>query len=391
MNAIPCTQPPPLVQAIGRRRARARRSPSPRAAGRHERRAAAASADVRAQRVRAHRARQHRHRRLQAHRVRPGPVHRPRHHRRRRTRRRLGPDARRVSRRPTSRAMHNAAFGVQGTGGSTAMANSWTQLRNAGAEARAMLVAAAATEWNVDAGEITVDKGVRRASRRQAGDVRRARRRRRRASRRTGQADAEGPGCLQLHRQARRRASTRVAKTNGTAQYTIDVKLPDMLTCVIARPPRFGAQGEVVRPAPALAVPGVKDVFAVPHGVAVLANGYWAARKGRDALKVEWDEIGHGSARHRRARSPSITTLADNDGRSRAQRRRCRDGARRARQGHRGDVYEFPYLAHAPMEPNDCVIRHTDDGGARDAVRHRRCQTVDQAVAASVLGLEPER
>src|SRR6185369_2146447 len=83
-----------------------------------------------------------------------------------------------------------------------------------------------------------------------------------------------------------------VPKTNGTAIYTIDVKLPDMLTCVIARPSRFAAKAQSFDPAPALAVPGVKEVFAVPEGVAVLADGFWAAKKGRDALTIAWDESG---------------------------------------------------------------------------------------------------
>ena len=81
-------------------------------------------------------------------------------------------------------------------------------------------------------------------------------------------------------------------KTNGTAMYTIDVKLPDMLTCLIARPSRFGAKAKAFDPAPALAVAGVKEVFVVPEGVAVLADGFWAAKKGRDALKITWDESG---------------------------------------------------------------------------------------------------
>ena len=88
-------------------------------------------------------------------------------------------------------------------------------------------------------------------------------------------------------------------KTNGTAIYTIDVKMPNMLTCLLARPSRFHAKVKSFDPAPALAVPGVKEVFAVSQGVAVLADGYWAAKKGRDALKVDVGRGRHGSARQR--------------------------------------------------------------------------------------------
>ena len=88
-------------------------------------------------------------------------------------------------------------------------------------------------------------------------------------------------------------------KTNGTAMYTIDVKLPDMLTCVIARPTRFAAKAQSFDPAPALAIPGVKEVFVVPEGVAVLADGFWAAKKGRTHFRS------HGTKAVRKPAAPT--------------------------------------------------------------------------------------
>ncbi len=143
-----------------------------------KRAAAAPGGDrVRAERLHAHRARQHRHGDLQAHRVRPGAVHRHRHHPRRRARRRLGADAVESAPADAKQVHQHRLRPVQGTGGSTAMANSWDQLRTAGAEARARLIAAAAEQWGVDAGPDHHREGRRQRAGRQVGDVRRARRR----------------------------------------------------------------------------------------------------------------------------------------------------------------------------------------------------------------------
>ena len=177
-------------------------------------------------------------------------------------------------------------------------------------------------------------------------------------------------------------------KTDGTARFTIDVKLPDMLTCVIARPSRFGAKVQAFDAAPALAVPGVKEVFAVPQGVAVLADGFWAAKKGRDALNVTWDETG--------TETRSSTDLI-NEYRELAKK----TGAVARSDGNAEDAlagaakvieatYVFPYLAHAPLEPNDCVIHRTADGGV-EMLFGSQLQTIDQNAAAGVLGLKPEQ
>ena len=183
----------------------------------------------------------------------------------------------------------NLAFGAQGTGGSTAMANSWEQMRRAGATARAMLVAAAAAAWEVPAAEIEVREGVvgHPASGRQArfGElVDRA-------------AQLEPPAEVELKDPAKftligREDLPRVdvpAKSRGTARFTYDIQLPEMLTALLARPPRFGGKVASVDEAAAREVPGVVDVVTVPQGVAVLAEGFWAAKKGRDALVVDWD------------------------------------------------------------------------------------------------------
>jgi isoquinoline 1-oxidoreductase subunit beta len=278
----------------------------------------------------------------------------------------------------------NLSFGpVQGTGGSSAMANSWEQLRNAGAEARARLVAAAAREWKVDAERITIEKGVVRHPSGKAATFGKLA-----GLAQTvmikGQPKPKDSRDWRLIGKHVPKVDT-ASKTNGSAMFTIDVKLPDLATCLIARPSRFGAKPKDVDPAPALAVPGVKEVFVVPEGVAVLADGFWAAKKGRDALKISWDETGT-EFRSSRDLVKSYVDLAKTKG---AVARNDGDadaglaGAAKVIEA----TYTFPYLAHAPLEPNDCVIRRTEDGA--ELMFGSQLQTVDQAVAAKVLGLKP--
>lgn len=281
----------------------------------------------------------------------------------------------------------NLAFGVQGTGGSTAIANSYEQMRKAGATARAMLVEAAAQAWRVPAGEITVDRGVLRHGR----------------SRRSGRfgqfaqaasqlpvpenAPLKDPARFRLiGREGAVRKLDSPSKVNGTAQFTIDIREPDMLTVVVARPSRFGGTVVSFEAGDALAVRGVVDVKQVPSGVAVYAQGMWPALKGREKLRVTWDE----ASAEKRGTDQLVQEY--------------RDLARKPGTvaGRHGDVeavlarervieaeYVFPYLAHAPMEPLDGYLRW--DGEQAVARLGSQLQTGDHQTIASVLGLKPEQ
>jgi isoquinoline 1-oxidoreductase beta subunit len=280
----------------------------------------------------------------------------------------------------------NLLFGAQGTAGSTAIANSWDQHREAGAMARAMLVAAAAQEWGVDAGEIEVRKGVLS----HAGSKRRATfgelATKAAALAPPKEVKLKDPRDFQLVGKRVPRLDS-ASKTDGSAVFTMDFSLPGMLTAVIARPPRFGGKVKSIDPSAAKRVRGVADVVEVPAGVAVLARDFWAARKGREALKIEWDESGaekRGTeelfAEYRKlAERPG--TIARRDGDAAA----AIGGAARTFEA----VYEFPYLAHAPMEPLDCVVKL----GAGECDVWSGCQfpTIDHAVAAQTLGLPQEK
>jgi isoquinoline 1-oxidoreductase beta subunit len=278
---------------------------------------------------------------------------------------------------------NNLAFGaMQGTGGSTAMANSWEQMRKAGAAARAMLVSAAAADWNVPAREIAVSRGVvsHAASGRRAtfGELAT------KASSMPVPSDVmlKEPTQFTLIGKNVTRVDTR-AKSDGSARFTIDVYLPDMLTAVIARPPRFGATVRSFEPTSARAVAGVVDVIQVPAGVAVLARDTWSALQGRRALKVDWNESAAESrgseelrAEYRAlAQKPGMAARKDGDAESRIANAAT----------HIEAVYEFPYLAHAPMEPLDCVIAR--NGSTWEIWAGSQMPTVDHQVAATVLGV----
>lgn len=282
---------------------------------------------------------------------------------------------------------NNLAFGaMQGTGGSTAIANSYEQLRKAGATARAMLVAAAAGEWGVDPSTITVEKGVvhHRPSGRSATFGQLAEKAAAEAP--PARVTLKDPGRFTLIGKHVPRVDSK-SKTDGSAQFALDVRLPGMLTAVVARPPLFGATVKSFDPAAAKVVPGVTDVVQISSGVAVVATSFWAAKKGRDALRVAWND---GAAEKRgsaeimaeyRALAARPGAVASRDGDA----ERALAGAARTITAE----FEFPYLAHAPMEPLDCVVRLSAD--RCEVWAGDQFQTVDQANAAAAAGLKPKQ
>jgi isoquinoline 1-oxidoreductase beta subunit len=282
---------------------------------------------------------------------------------------------------------NNLAWGeIQGTGGSSALANSYEQLRQAGATARAMLVAAAAEQWQVPASEIRVSRGIVSAAGRQAtfGELAAD------AAKQPVPADVklkDPKDFLLIGKPATRTDAP--AKSNGTAIFTQDVKLPGMLTAVVLHPPRFGAKLKGFDAAAAKQVKGVEQVvpFSTPvtNGVAVLARDYWSAKKGRDALVADWDESAAfrlGTAEIM-AEYKRLATTPGSSARKDGNVDAALNGAAKVLEA----AYEFPYLAHASMEPMNCVVR-LDDSGC-EIWNGEQFQTIDQAAVARLLGLEP--
>jgi isoquinoline 1-oxidoreductase subunit beta len=280
----------------------------------------------------------------------------------------------------------NSVLGMQGTGGSSAMANSWLQLREAGAKGRAMLLTAAAKDWKVPVTELTTEKSVvfHAGSKRQAsyGSL-------------TAKAAAlpvpdkvtlKDPKDFKLIGRQVPRVDV-PAKVDGTALFTLDVALPGMLVALLKRPPLFGATVKSFDPTAASAVPGVVKVVQVPHGVAVVARSFWAAKQGRDALVVDWDDT-HAERRSSSEMMNEYRRLAEQPALS---ARKVGDAVPAIKNAAHtvSASYEFPYLAHAPMEPLDAVVKLT--ASSCEIWAGDQFQTMDQANAAKTAGLDPQQ
>ena len=283
---------------------------------------------------------------------------------------------------------NNTLYGpMQITGGSSTIANSFEQMRSAGATARAMLVTAAANAWNVPASEIKTSNSVlthasgRRATYGQMAEA---------AGRLAVPKSVTLKQPSQFSLIGKPTATPRVdstSKCNGTALYTIDVKLPGLLTAVVAFPPSFGARLISFDAAEALRVPGVTDVVQVPEGIAVVGKGMWAALKGRRALKVQWDESASASlnseavlAQYRsQARNPGTPFVRPADG------QRTPDAAVKTIEA----TYEFPFLAHATMEPMNCVVWLHD--GILETWSAHQFTSLDHTMAAKAANLPMDK
>ncbi|MCL4761193.1 MAG: xanthine dehydrogenase family protein molybdopterin-binding subunit [Burkholderiales bacterium] len=281
---------------------------------------------------------------------------------------------------------NNLLWGAaQGTGGSTSLANSWEQLRAAGAAARAMLLAAAAQRWNVPAASLAVRDGrvTHAASKRSAtfGELATA------AASLPVPADAKpkDPKAWTYIGRHVPRVDAR-AKSNGTAQFTQDVKLPGMLTAVVAHPPRLGAKAASVDAAGVQGIPGVRHVIEIPSGVAVLATGFWAAKAARDALRIRWEGGIRFSSSDVMAEFRKLAEKPGAVARSEGDAAKAIAGAARVVEAS----YELPYLAHAAMEPLNCVMLvHPDD--TVEVWNGEQFQTGDQEALAKFFGIKPER
>ena len=283
-----------------------------------------------------------------------------------------------------ARLYRNLIWGsLQGTGASNSMANSFTQMRQAGATARAMLVAAAADRWNVPVNEISVNKGIVQhlGNKLNAsfGELAEA------ASQLTIPENItlkDAKNFVYIGKHVDRKDT--MVKLNGTAQYTIDMQLPDMLTAVVAHPPLFGAKVKSFDASEAKRVKGVVNVVQIPTGIAVLANGFWPAKLGRDALKIEWDTSAANTLGSdeilqqykQLAKTPGAIVRSEGDINKALTKASKRLFA----------SFDFPYLAHAAMEPMDCAMAINEEGC--EMWHGEQMQTLTQLNVSKVLGLK---
>jgi isoquinoline 1-oxidoreductase beta subunit len=288
---------------------------------------------------------------------------------------------------PAGDAYKDPFFGIQMTGGSTGVAHSWVQYREMGAAMRAMLVAAAAEQWQVPASSCTTGAGMVRSGTHGATY----------ASLVAGAAKQpvpdqvvlKAPSDYRIIGKGQRRIDA-VAGATGKKNYGIDMHLPGMAVAVLLRAPTFGGQVDSFDADQAKAVKGVRDVFQVGTdrggtGVAVVADGYWPAKQARALLQVKWKPGVGGTASsdallasyREAAKNPQFTAVKGDVS--------AAAGAAK----HLGGEYRFPYLAHAPMEPLNGTFEVKADRATVWA--GTQFQTIDQSAIAQALGLKPEQ
>jgi isoquinoline 1-oxidoreductase beta subunit len=287
---------------------------------------------------------------------------------------------------PADKAYVNPLMGMQGTGGSTSVRAAWQPLRSAGAAARDMLVTAAAQTWGVDKATCMAQRGavVHRASNR---------------SLTYGQlvvkaASFPVPTGVPLKEPkdwtiigTRTKRLDSAAKVNGSAQFGIDVQVPGMLVAVVARCPVYGGKVATHDATKAKAVVGVRQVVPISSGIAVVADGYWPAKQGREALQVTWNE-GPNAKVSSTTISHLFSTLAARPGAT-VRNEGDAAGTLPASATVTAAVYEAPFLAHATMEPMNCTAHVRPDGV--DVWVPTQFQGAVQGIAAEVTGVQPDK
>jgi isoquinoline 1-oxidoreductase subunit beta len=292
----------------------------------------------------------------------------------------------RVESAPVDAAYNHTAFGMQMTGGSSSTWSEYDRMRKAGATARAMLIAAAAATWNVDAASLRTNNGfvIHDATKRRLSYGHLAEK----ASTMTPPQNVplKDPKDFKLIGRPTKRLDT-PEKINGKGMFGLDVTVPNMLVAVVARPPVFGGKVRSFNADKAKAIAGVRNVVQIDRGVAVVADGFLPAKLGREALEVDWDEgslSGLDSAAQRDqyaelAKQPGIVAKKEGDAAAAMSQATKKLEA----------IYEVPYLAHAPMEPLNCVADVRSDGA--EIWSGTQFQTMDQMIAAQAAGLKPQQ
>lgn len=289
----------------------------------------------------------------------------------------------RVEQAPADPAFANPIFKVQATGGSTSVRGHWEPMRKAGAVAREMLIAAAAKTWKVDRSTCRAESGrVVHASGKKLtyGELAN--------TAATLPLPAEitlkDPKDFKLLGKGAKRLDS-PGKVNGTARFGMDVRLPGLLTAVVAHSPVAGGKVVSFNADKTKAVRGVKHVVQIGSGVAVVADGYWGAKQGRDALEIKWDE-GANAGLSSEAISKAMSDLADKGG---VTARKDGDIASAATAKKLDAVYEAPYLAQACMEPMNCTAWVKPN--SVEIWAGTQAQGINQNVLSKVAGVTPEQ
>jgi isoquinoline 1-oxidoreductase subunit beta len=253
-------------------------------------------------------------------------------------------------------AFNHQAWGTIATGASTSVSNQWTNLREVGATARAMLVEAASNHWNVPVSTLTtshskvIDEGNQREI--GYGELTGA------AAKLTPPSNItlKKPEEYSLIGKSVQRVDA-MSKSNGQATFGMDLQLPNMLSAAIAHPKVFGGRVKSFDASTVLAMPGVRKVVEIPTGIAVVADSFWQAKVAKDALVIEWDD-GEFANISSSELWQQYSDLADTKGPKFEQRGNVNFAKT---QQHIEGEFRFPFLAHAPMEPLNATVQLTDD------------------------------
>ncbi len=291
---------------------------------------------------------------------------------------------------PAAEVYKDPVFGIQMVGGSGSIAHSFTQYRELGAKTRAMLVAVAADRWHVTSAQCRTENSVvygpgnkslryaelaKDAARKSVPD----------------KVQLKNPSEFRLIGKPMRRLDSR-AKCDGSQKFGLDLDLPGMKIAVVAHPPVFGGRVKSLNDKDARGIDGVRDVFEIPlvkgSGVAVVADRFWTAKQARDLLQIDWDLSGieHADSAQLLTTFKELAGKTGNVAVNRGDEKALNliPAANRIVR-----EYDFPYLAHTPMEPLNATIRF--DGDKAEAWVPSQFQTLDQMAIAEVLGLKPDK
>ena len=293
----------------------------------------------------------------------------------------------RVEPAPVDPAYNHTQWGpVQGTGGSTSVRSEWDRLRQAGATAREMMIMAAAGLWRADRKECLAASGfvIHTPSQRKLSYGQLAEKAAQMSP--PQNVPLKAPKDFKIIGKSMRRLDT-PEKVAGKAVFGIDFQAPGLLTALIARSPVFGGKVKSFDATKAKGIPGVKEVFLIDSGVAVVAEGFWAAQQGREALEISWDE-GPLAALSTPELHSQYTALAKTPGMTARKVGNSEEALARASKQLKAE-YEVPYLAHACMEPMNCVVDLREE--SCDIWVGTQSQTADRNAAARIAGLKPEQ
>ncbi len=280
---------------------------------------------------------------------------------------------------PAEKSYVHTAYGLQITGGSSSTWSEFDRYRQAGATARVLLIQAAAQKFGVNPSDCRTENGMVFSGTQKAsyGELAMA------------AAALPAPGKVELRKPEQWKFIGKGVKrldapdkVNGTARYGMDVHFPGLLTAVVAHSPVIGGKVISFDATAAKAVAGVRDVVQVPTGVAVIADHFWAAKKGRDVLKVTW-EPGEHAGLNSTKQLADYQQLANEKGAPALEKGNVDTGFGKAAKIIEAE-YTLPYLAHAAMEPINCTVKISDN--KCEIWTGTQMPGVDQAAAAKILG-----